>query len=429
MQGRNRRVTAAVGAALLVPAVAWGAYSFSGDGTDHGSPAPPSTSASTPKDSATTQLRAEGRQLVTLRLPGGRRVEMRHVNGRGLQERHYDPDTGKWSQATLLYRTRTEACPDITLTASHGTVAAIADFGRFCDDGEPPEESVAAIGTGDLSHWTKHLKKRFDGWTKVKITGEGARARFRQYGDQQVTTLEWSRSGGFGTPTESRRVKQLDERYFGSWKSRDGSQRVAVQRRGHHGVATFFRQKGPRCVVRVGLFTQASREGEFRGVYRQAGERSRSCPFQDFWDRMKLNKAGTRLSFDALPLTFTRVEPNEEERKLPTPPPAVFSLDRDWLGTWRLRDGDERLTVKESTPDSPFAVLTRTGGQRCVARVPLYARNSATTDKVASKPVRVVEGKASEECRPKDVTLTLARDGKSLTRSTPGQPRKVYLRD
>ncbi|WP_103954535.1 hypothetical protein [Nonomuraea solani] len=124
-------------------------------------------------------------------LADGRRVAMHYRRGKGLFEQHYSPRARRWTEPRLVYRTKTEACQGIELRAFDGTVAAIADFGRYCADGEPPMESIAAVGTGDLSTWDHHLTRSFDGWEK--ISGRAGTVTF----ERGSSSLRWTRNGGF----------------------------------------------------------------------------------------------------------------------------------------------------------------------------------------------------------------------------------------
>ncbi|MEV0391370.1 hypothetical protein [Nonomuraea sp. NPDC050643] len=125
-------------------------------------------------------------------LDDGRRVAMHYRRGKGLFEQHYGPEIG-WSEPRLVYGTKTEACQGVELRAFGATVAAIADFGLYCSDGEPPMESIAAVGVGDLSTWAHHLTRSFDGWQRVSAGDGGEVVTFRN----GSTKLRWSRAGGF----------------------------------------------------------------------------------------------------------------------------------------------------------------------------------------------------------------------------------------
>ncbi|WP_433257931.1 hypothetical protein ACQPYK_21920 [Streptosporangium sp. CA-135522] len=135
-------------------------------------------------------------------LADGRRVAMHYRRGEGLFEQHQIPNAGGWTKPRLIYRTRTPACQGIELQASDGTVTAIADFGLYCADGEPPTESIAAVGMGDLRRWDHHLTKDFDGWERVTVTDHGRKATFVNRSLKGHTTLVWTLTGGFSDPVD-----------------------------------------------------------------------------------------------------------------------------------------------------------------------------------------------------------------------------------
>ncbi|WP_328550873.1 MULTISPECIES: hypothetical protein [unclassified Streptomyces] len=129
-----------------------------------------------------------------VKLDDGRRVAMHYRRGEGLVEQHYSPRAKAWTKPTVIHRTRTDACQGIELRTSAGTVAAIADFGAYCYDGEPPTESLAAVGTGSLTTWDVDIKKDFDGWERVSVSDDGSRVVFGR-----DVTLRWNRADGFET--------------------------------------------------------------------------------------------------------------------------------------------------------------------------------------------------------------------------------------
>ncbi|KOU72355.1 hypothetical protein ADK57_10110 [Streptomyces sp. MMG1533] len=151
--------------------------------------------SSTP--SATTSVRF-GEEIE---LSDGRHVGVSYAAGSGLVEQHRDAGTDEWSKPRVVYRTMADACQSITLEEFDGTVAVIADWGYYCADGEPPEESIAAVGTGDLSRWDAKLTKAFDGWEKATAEGDSRHLRFTN----GSTRLRWSRAEGFGQVEETYR--------------------------------------------------------------------------------------------------------------------------------------------------------------------------------------------------------------------------------
>ncbi|CAM5562423.1 hypothetical protein SALBM135S_10011 [Streptomyces alboniger] len=126
-------------------------------------------------------------------LADGRRVAMHYLRGKGLYVQDRGPGDKGWSKPAAVYRTATDACQGITLKARDGTVAAFGDFGVYCADGEPPTESVAAVATGPLTTWQKHLTRDFDGWEKIAVASGGTKVTFSRGG----TTLRWTRAAGF----------------------------------------------------------------------------------------------------------------------------------------------------------------------------------------------------------------------------------------
>ncbi|MDR6975216.1 hypothetical protein J2X68_001900 [Streptomyces sp. 3330] len=138
-------------------------------------------------------------------LPDGRRVGMAYVEGRGLVERHRDADTRAWSAPRVVYATVTDRCRSLTLKASGGRVAVMADWGAYCYDGEPPMESIAAVGTADLTRWDTKLTTSFDGWTKVAPVGGSGDLVFSRGSTEWLTRLRWSEAEGFAEVEEIRR--------------------------------------------------------------------------------------------------------------------------------------------------------------------------------------------------------------------------------
>ncbi|QPP05890.1 hypothetical protein G4Z16_05180 [Streptomyces bathyalis] len=418
MRSRTAGALTAGGVVMVLTGVGWGVFAITDSGSTSGQ--------GTPANAAT---RAEGEDRAVIELPDGRKVEMRYVEQKGLGERHYDPGTGKWSATKLIHRTEEDPCQGIELAATDGTVAAIADFGQYCYDGEPPQESIAAVGTGRFTRWGVDRQKGFDGWNKANVAEGGDHAAFLHYTEERIETLRWSEKDGYSGPSEKPRpARRLDERFFGSWKAEDGSQRLAVQQSGNGGVATFFSRSGERCVTRAGLHPNRRNVGEFTAVFRESGERSEKCPMYGEFEFMTINKAGTRLSFQVSKLSFTKTEPDQAERELPDPPEPVTGVDKDWLGSWELEDGSQRVTIREPRPQEPTAVFTNLKGRRCVARAELYTSQLDTLFNVASRPPKVIEGEPAANCPQKNVHFSLSADGKSFTQKAEDGPGLTYVR-
>ncbi|MDX3799500.1 hypothetical protein [Streptomyces sp. AK04-3B] len=165
-----------------------------------GAAATPAKSADEASPTPSTDPRFDGE----IRLADGRRVGFSYAAGRGLVERHREAATGAWSTPRLVYATATDRCHSLTLKAFGDTVAVIADWGDYCYDGEPPTESIAAVGTADLGRWDTKLTKDFDGWTKVAAQGDGdaRRLRFTRNSTETLTRLDWNATGGFAQVEE-----------------------------------------------------------------------------------------------------------------------------------------------------------------------------------------------------------------------------------
>ncbi|WP_314411871.1 hypothetical protein [Streptomyces sp. DSM 40484] len=135
----------------------------------------------------------------------GGRVGMYYAAGRGLMEQHKNTAGGPWSRPRLVYATEGDACQSITLKAFGDTVTAIADWGVYCADGEPPTESVAAVGTRKLAAWDTKSTEDFDGWEKAATVPGTEDLLFTRSSTEWLTRLRWSPTGGFGEVEDIRR--------------------------------------------------------------------------------------------------------------------------------------------------------------------------------------------------------------------------------
>lgn len=126
-------------------------------------------------------------------LPDGRTVSMYYAKDKGLAEQHYSPEADAWTAPQIIYTTDTDPCQGIALEEQDGTVAVIADWNTYCYDGEPPDESIAGVATGDLTEWDTDLTEGFDGWSSVALSDEGSEAVWKHHDDR----LTWTPDGGF----------------------------------------------------------------------------------------------------------------------------------------------------------------------------------------------------------------------------------------
>lgn len=166
-----------------------------GYGTANGGPVPRSAgSAQHEKENAGT---SDDDFQSTLELSDGRKVHVRLVEGTGAQERHTTAGSGKWSKWQTLHKTKSDRCQGVDLAETNGTVSLIADFGPYCYDGEPPQESIAGVGTEDLTDWDIDITEGFDGWEDTSIADDGSKVLFVYNSDSGLYTLRWEQSEGF----------------------------------------------------------------------------------------------------------------------------------------------------------------------------------------------------------------------------------------
>jgi hypothetical protein len=140
----------------------------------------------------------DGDYESTLELSDGRKINVRLVKGTGVQERHTSAGSDTWSKWKTLYKSKTDLCQGVDLAETNGTVSLIADFGLYCYDGEPPTESVAGVGTGDLTDWDIDITEDFDGWEDTTIADDGSKVLFVYNSDAGLYSLRWDQSEGFG---------------------------------------------------------------------------------------------------------------------------------------------------------------------------------------------------------------------------------------
>jgi len=166
----------------------------------------PDTAQASPTSPTSRPSPSHARFVEEIEWADGRRVGMYYAAKRGLMEQHQDTAGGAWSKPRLVHATKSDPCQSITLKAfDGGTVAAIANWGPYCSDGEPPMESIAAVGTKNLSKWDTELKESFDGWAKVEASDGAERLTFTRSSTEWLTRLRWSRTAGFGEVEETRR--------------------------------------------------------------------------------------------------------------------------------------------------------------------------------------------------------------------------------
>ncbi|VXB77579.1 hypothetical protein [Nocardioides sp. AX2bis] len=198
MRETRRGAGALLLAPLLVPVLLASLVACGAGRSDEGSP-PAQDDTSVYDDvraTASFDRRFREDYEALLELPDGRAVLLRYAPGGGsLLEQHYSPQDDAWtSPQVLVESTEPDPCQGIDLTTDgDGLVAAVADFGLYCYDGEPPQQSLALASDGDLTEWDVDSTEGFDGWTDLAAVDGTATWR-----GGQGERLTWNAADGFG---------------------------------------------------------------------------------------------------------------------------------------------------------------------------------------------------------------------------------------
>ena len=107
-------------------------------------------------------------------LSDGRKVRLWYAkSGSDLMEQHYSPAHDAWTAPVSLHTSdERHPCQGIDLVEEGGVVAALAHFGLWCFDGEEMRmDSLALVGTGDLTDWAAHSTTGAHRWNRVGIGG------------------------------------------------------------------------------------------------------------------------------------------------------------------------------------------------------------------------------------------------------------------
>lgn len=240
-----------------------------------------SGSGSTPVDPASvTKSRSDGEFESTLTLDDGRQVRFRLAAGTGLQAGHRAGASGSWTGWRTVYRTKADRCQGVELSAYHGTVAVIADYGSYCYDGEPPQRSLALVGTGDLTGWQVDVVKGFDGWAKTAFAGGGARVTFSENNTLGQSTLVWREGSGFGDAVVPQPPKDRIDAYFiGDWVTADGAHRVRIEEpEPGAGLATFSTVGGAACTATAKAAPEGTDDVDLSDGRLVHGAKGTGCP-------------------------------------------------------------------------------------------------------------------------------------------------------
>lgn len=218
----------------------------------------------------------------------GMRVELRYRHGRGLTERHRED--GDWSAERLVHRTKTEPCRGITVRGRGELVAVTADFARYCRDGDPPAENVAAVGSGpDLAAWAAKGTEGGDGWENIRFGG--ARVRFEERWFSGSSTLTWTDADGFGS--KRTRYQPIRTAFLGTWKAADGSHQLVFTQaeEGRQPLVTISTLNGAPCTAEVPVYQVDRTAVEMRGEPRITHGGSQDfCPSKPFETKYALER-------------------------------------------------------------------------------------------------------------------------------------------
>ncbi|MGY1434599.1 hypothetical protein [Streptomyces reniochalinae] len=219
---------------------------------------------------------------IRIELKDKRQVSLTYAKDKGLVERHRPAEGGTWSSPKTIYKTKAESCQGIDARAHGDTVAVTANWGLYCSDGEPPQESVAAMGAGELTEWDTAESENSDGWPPAQIYDGGDRAEFVAKGPHSTTTLPWKKGSGFGD--EATVYEPIPGRFVGSWRAEDGSHRVTFQQAaaGKPATGTIETLTGQRCLG-SGVVTKKSADGVELGNFTiKEGKQAKNCPPEVF---------------------------------------------------------------------------------------------------------------------------------------------------
>jgi hypothetical protein len=221
---------------------------------------------------------SESEDHMVIELKDRRRVSLEYVRKKGLVERHRPAEGGGWSAPKTVHETETEPCQGIDARAHGGTVTVTADWGLYCSDGEPPQESVAAVGVGSLAEWDTDLTEGFDGWPPAKIYDGGDEVRFVDKRWDGTTTLTWKKGSGFGDPSDV--YKPIPKRFTGSWRAEDGTHRLTFVQAGpgRRPSLTIETLKGERCVGSGAVTRKSADSVELRDFKVKEGAETENCP-------------------------------------------------------------------------------------------------------------------------------------------------------
>ncbi|WP_123985619.1 hypothetical protein [Streptomyces alfalfae] len=276
---RTRSAAAWAVAVLMLGAAAGGCAEQSVGGPS-GSTAKHTKSHREPEDKPDSRVVEDDDDHTVLELSDGRQVSLRFTR-RGLEAQHRHASDEAWSARKTVYETGAEPCQGIRAKAYRDTVWLAAGFGKYCRDGEEPQEVIAAVATGDLSSWTTDPTKNNMVWPKARIRDGGARVDFVDRSFWGTTTLTWRKGSGFAKAATE--YKPIHPWFVGRWRATDGSQQLSIHQvePGRWARVVIETRTGPRCKGSAIVTGSNQHDLSMSNFKLEQGTRTVNCPLDE----------------------------------------------------------------------------------------------------------------------------------------------------
>ncbi|WP_309029991.1 hypothetical protein [Streptomyces alfalfae] len=276
---RTRSAAAWAVAVLMLGAAAGGCAEQSVGGPS-GSTAKHTKSHREPEDKPDSRVVEDDDDHTVLELSDGRQVSLRFTR-RGLEAQHRHASDEAWSARKTVYETGAEPCQGIRAKAYRDTVWLAAGFGKYCRDGEEPQEVIAAVATGDLSSWTTDPTKNNMVWPKARIRDGGARVDFVDRSFWGTTTLTWRNGSGFAKAATE--YKPIHPWFVGRWRATDGSQQLSIHQvePGRWARVVIETRTGPRCKGSAIVTGSNQHDLSMSNFKLEQGTRTVNCPLDE----------------------------------------------------------------------------------------------------------------------------------------------------
>ncbi|MGV2920996.1 hypothetical protein [Streptomyces alfalfae] len=276
---RTRSAAAWAVAVLMLGAAAGGCAEQSVGGPS-GSTAKHTKSHREPEDKPDSRVVEDDDDHTVLELSDGRQVSLRFTR-RGLEAQHRHASDEAWSARKTVYETGAAPCQGIRAKAYRDTVWLAAGFGKYCRDGEEPQEVIAAVATGDLSSWTTDPTKNNMVWPKARIRDGGARVDFVDRSFWGTTTLTWRKGSGFAKAATE--YKPIHPWFVGRWRATDGSQQLTIHQvePGRWARVVIETRTGPRCKGSAIVTGSNQHDLSMSNFKLEQGTRTVNCPLDE----------------------------------------------------------------------------------------------------------------------------------------------------